>query len=245
MGDPQHAMPLVQEIGGLGEVESAEELRTSLRRLAERLGFDHYLFAQQMPGPPGQEPSAVIINGYPTRWRSRYVEQAYIRVDPTVPHCLASTKPFLWSPAVANGRTAEFWQEAADHGLAHGVSIASHDKAGVVSMLSLARARPIDALEAPFVTAAARTVVCTCHFSALRITPTPATGAAIPQLTPKELQVLAVTARGTTAAEAAAALGIRPRTVGYHLGIIYQKLGVRNKAEAVAYALQHGLVEKR
>jgi predicted ATPase/DNA-binding CsgD family transcriptional regulator len=60
-------------------------------------------------------------------------------------------------------------------------------------------------------------------------------------LTAAELQVLRLLARGRTTKEIAEELVLAVSTVDRHLTHIYQKLGVRNRAEAVAFALTHGL----
>ena len=52
-------------------------------------------------------------------------------------------------------------------------------------------------------------------------------------LTPQELQVALIVAKGNTNREAAAALFLSPKTVEYHLGNTYRKLGVRSRAELV------------
>lgn len=52
-------------------------------------------------------------------------------------------------------------------------------------------------------------------------------------LTPQELQVALVVARGATNREAAAALFLSPKTVEFHLGNAYRKLGIRSRAELV------------
>ena len=66
-----------------------------------------------------------------------------------------------------------------------------------------------------------------------------------PRLTAKELEVLACLTRGRTNKEIAKELGISTKTVGHHLGRIFRKLGVRNRAEAVRSALDAGLVGDR
>jgi DNA-binding CsgD family transcriptional regulator len=53
--------------------------------------------------------------------------------------------------------------------------------------------------------------------------------------------VLRLLAAGATSREIAGALVLSVRTVDRHLGNIYAKIGARNKAEAVAYAVRHGL----
>jgi RNA polymerase sigma factor (sigma-70 family) len=57
------------------------------------------------------------------------------------------------------------------------------------------------------------------------------------RLTPREREVLELAARGLHAKEVAAALGISVRTVEVHKAHIMEKLGVRNVAELVRFAL--------
>jgi ATP/maltotriose-dependent transcriptional regulator MalT len=52
-------------------------------------------------------------------------------------------------------------------------------------------------------------------------------------LTPQEYRVAVAVANGATSREAAAALFLSPRTVEYHLGKIYRKLGLRSRSDLV------------
>ncbi|PRX99043.1 response regulator [Allonocardiopsis opalescens] len=61
-------------------------------------------------------------------------------------------------------------------------------------------------------------------------------------LSPRELEVLALIARGGTNREAAASLFISEATVKSHLAHIYAKLGVKDRAAAVAAAFERGLL---
>jgi DNA-binding CsgD family transcriptional regulator len=51
------------------------------------------------------------------------------------------------------------------------------------------------------------------------------------RLTPRELQVGLVVAQGATNREAAASLFLTPKTIEFHLGHVYRKLGIRSRAE--------------
>ena len=62
------------------------------------------------------------------------------------------------------------------------------------------------------------------------------------ELTEREREVLQQVVSGATNKEIAAALVISHNTVSYHMKNILSKLHLRNRAEAVAYALRTGLV---
>jgi DNA-binding NarL/FixJ family response regulator len=71
---------------------------------------------------------------------------------------------------------------------------------------------------------------------------TAATVAAPGGLSPREVDVLQLLARGMTDAEIADALFISPRTVHGHLNSIYGKLDVSSRTAAVARAFSEGIV---
>jgi DNA-binding NarL/FixJ family response regulator len=61
-------------------------------------------------------------------------------------------------------------------------------------------------------------------------------------LTPREREVLELVVTGATNREIAAALYISENTVNFHMKHILAKLHLKNRAQAVAYAIRSGLV---
>lgn len=62
-------------------------------------------------------------------------------------------------------------------------------------------------------------------------------------LTPREVEVLALIARGASTRQVARRLGIAPKTVGTHIERIYLKTGVSTRSGAALVAVTHGLLD--
>jgi DNA-binding NarL/FixJ family response regulator len=72
-----------------------------------------------------------------------------------------------------------------------------------------------------------------------------AEAARVAELTDREHDVLRHMARGATNAEIAAALIVSEATIKTHVGAVFSKLGVRDRAAAIVFAYDHGIVEPR
>ena len=74
--------------------------------------------------------------------------------------------------------------------------------------------------------------------------PTPAEASArVEQLTARELDVLRLIGRGATNAEISSELFVSEATVKSHVGHIFTKLGLRDRAAAIVFAFDHGIVQ--
>jgi two-component system NarL family response regulator len=63
-----------------------------------------------------------------------------------------------------------------------------------------------------------------------------------PTLTPRELDVLRLVAKGRTNKELASAMFVSEETVKSHMKALFQKLGVHDRAEAVSVSLKRGII---
>lgn len=71
----------------------------------------------------------------------------------------------------------------------------------------------------------------------------PVNSAVIDALTPRELEVLRLMARGHSNQEIAADLFLAEQTVKTHVGHVLTKLGVRDRTQAVVFAYENGVVQ--
>ncbi len=62
-------------------------------------------------------------------------------------------------------------------------------------------------------------------------------------LSPRELEVVALVARGCTNQEVAARLVISRRTAEHHVQHVYAKIGASSRAAVALFAVEHGLVD--
>lgn len=74
------------------------------------------------------------------------------------------------------------------------------------------------------------------------VAPTRQRAQRVDALTEREHQVLVLMARGATNTEIGAALFVGEATVKTHVGNIFTKLGARDRAAAIVYAYDHGVI---
>jgi len=63
------------------------------------------------------------------------------------------------------------------------------------------------------------------------------------ELTPRQREILALIARGRSNKEIAFALGIRERTVKFHVASLFERLGTSSRTECLVVALRLGVIQ--
>ena len=76
----------------------------------------------------------------------------------------------------------------------------------------------------------------------IKTTPRPVDAAALPTLTPREIEVLRAVARGRTNAEIAGQLYLSVTTVKSYASSLFTKLGVSDRVQATVLAYESGLI---
>ena len=190
-----------------------------------------------LPGEPCGEPH--IISNYPQDWRSRYREKAYHQVDPVVCHMRNAHEPFLWPSgsvrAADLSHASKFFREASEFGIGRGMTIPIHDRYGRFAAVTFAAAHDDEKFAKIAATYRhALQLMVTCFHIQVRKR---FSGTGIVDgisLTKRELECLQWAARGKSTGDTAIILGIKRRTVTFHLDNVRRKFEVRTVAQAIA-----------
>jgi len=222
------------------EIITSRPGETQLRAAMEDVigAFDLRSFAYLIVTPP-RNGERVLISNYPTSWTDFYLENRYQALDPVILRASEHPEPFMWGPGFVASQspaaTARFFDEAAQFGLCHGLTIPIHGDQNGVAAVTFAADHHLAAFErcldghlpllqlvATFFHRYARhalrsdRVIC---------------GAT---LSPRELECLTWAAQGKSAWEIGQILGISRRTSAFHLDNVRAKLGVGTVKQAIA-----------
>lgn len=221
-------------------------IHAACRDIARSLGFAHFIYGLRVPVSLTQ-PYHFCLSGYPRAWRERYDAMGYLKVDPLVAHAFASALPVFWDEVTFDGELARrMFEEAASHGLRHGISAPVYGRRGDIAMLSLAGADavPADAELRNRLKTRVHWFATLLHETVRRVLLTREGAPAIrDNLSEREKDCLMWVADGRTSAEIASLLKISERTVLFHIENAGSKLGVSGRHNVVARAIALGEIE--
>lgn len=218
-------------------------MRDKMRACAHALGFDHVLFGLQL-NLPLMGPRQHITSAYPEAYQRLYLAQRFIESDPTVTHCQNRNDPLVWIDSMYTPASFALMEESRHHGLGHGISIPVHQGKRAVSMLSLARDRPIASpVEKEEVLRASHILASCLHVTAESIIAPQLLAALTPHFTSRELECFQWVAHGKSNWEIGNILSISEETVKFHMKSVLRKLNVSSRMQAVAIGVALGLLE--
>ncbi|MGS0895738.1 LuxR family transcriptional regulator [Burkholderia stagnalis] len=224
----------------LQRAPTAEAALAPIAEVAAAFGFRYCLYGLRRALPLAR-PDLQVIGNHPPAWESRYVKFGYVAVDPVMLRVASQPRPVIWN-ALDEPGDAAFWHDAACFGMRYGWSHGSHDRAGNLGVLTLAReAAPLGPDEVARLRAPCASLAHAAHaylMPRLADPIAPAGGG----LTLREREVLAWTADGKTAYEIGKIFGIAERTVKFHLQNAVVKLDAMNKTHAATKAAMLGLL---
>jgi DNA-binding CsgD family transcriptional regulator len=201
-----------------------------------------------LPRWPIESAAEWRIDGYRSsfHWESDYAGTEFQKYDRVMPYAASRTTPWLYW---------DLWSRPAEHEItrrmeanvlariASGLGIPLHGPglrftgAHLGSLLAPAELARLDRETRPVVT-----MIATLFHEHYRRLRTPAPAAAPSPLTGRERECLLWAASGKTAWETAMILTISESAVKKHLASAADKLGARTRTQAVATALQRGII---
>ncbi len=225
----------------LATSSSSIDLFEKLNAYSGELGFEYCCYGFRAPYMR-TESNIKVYDTYPNSWMAHYQRRRYVDIDPTVSGGLTSPATILW-PSTESSRLSSFWNDARDHGLAHGVAQPSWSFGGAFGLLSFARSRD-EIHESEFEALSMKISwlanyahsLMSGHLIAESGTSRPA------HLTSREREVLLWTTEGLNASDIAKQLHISISTVNWHVARILSKLGAANKVQAASRAIALGLI---
>jgi len=199
----------------------------------------------------GCESGPVIVDTlrftHPDDWMDAYLECNLVKCDPVVERALASTNIFVWTDALLDALASKeqhpfrCWARRFD--IKGGLVCPFHSSDN--SDQHFIFYTQVDDGQIPQLSNRLCLVSTLMRYpgeAIRRVYRHSCSGGTRHSLTNRELQVLHWAARGKTSQEIATILSISERTVKFHLSNTYEKLGVVNRQQAIAEAIQARLL---
>lgn len=226
------------------EATSKDELISRLKMVVKSAGFETFMIGLERRAVNGALIHHVTSD-YDIEWQSKYQNNQYAFIDPTVPYCQKSTAPLLWSEEFfRNAGAIHILEEARSYGVSHGLSISTHDWNGCKSMMSMVRDQPLDRSvhEKNHLIASARLISACVHQTGFHLLEAEDQNRIKNSLTRREQEVLQWIAHGKTTWEISVIMTVSEATVAFHVKNLMRKLDVHNRQQALAVALRIGLI---
>jgi LuxR family quorum sensing-dependent transcriptional regulator len=228
----------LEPIALLNSASNAEYILKLLARAFAPFGSTAILVNIDLPrGPPG----LFAHIGLPDELSAVFANTPYLQVSPIGRLARHSFVPVRWTKETwvndSDPRAREVMQVVASFGLHEGCVIPVRGPRGLEADVSLAGDKmTIGEDYRPF-------VHCLAYYGFVRLHRL----LVVPRrlrlpLTPRDRDVLVLSARGKSTAEIATTMGIAERTVEEHVRHACRRLGARNRTHAVAIAIRDALI---
>ena len=214
-------------------------IKVALKNFAFTCGFNRFAFMQT------EGATVKTLNNYPQDWQELYLGQRYSRVDPVVTEGRRSPGFFAWTASGWSGsRTSHlrsFRDQAIEHGIRSGVTIAVEGSFGTRLMLTFASAAADIRHVATFDPQKSQQAVLAVHYR-LRAFSDATVLEPKKALSPRELVCLTWAAKGKGAPDIAAVTNINQRTVQHYLDNARRKLDAATIGQLIAIAKDQKIV---
>lgn len=229
-------------IDGIHTANNEGHFRRVAARTAEQLGFRWFAYLGFTEAAP------VLISSYPRAWTAHYFAERYEHVDPVVETSRRQRGVFHWSGSQSLcplGRAQRrLFDDASSFGIRSGVTVPITTGFGRFAAFTLATDEESPALKDSVAecTDLIQLIGLNYHAHVEAKVALPPANRPAPVLSQRELECLAWSARGKTMEDTAAILGVKPRTVLFHLENARRRLNANTLAQAVALAVRAGIL---
>lgn len=223
-------------------VDAARSVQEAVEAIRDIYGLDHATYHHQPIGGSGPE-APYVKSTYPAEWLTRYLLNGYIRVDPVVLAGFSRMLPFDWQDVEWTQNAKAFMLDAFAHGLGgNGYSVPLIDKRTRRALFSVNSQMPQPAWQDFIAANAAQFAELGQRMHRRVIEELYASADPLPQLKPREIEVLAWAAQGLEAKEIARKMGISVHTAQDYQKSARSKLRCETMAHAVAEAIRLGII---
>jgi DNA-binding CsgD family transcriptional regulator len=243
---PQRLQPLI------AAANRGDDVAPILHAIALGFGFDGFMYGVSLSPRPNAENQQHVYLTWPPELLRIYSQQDLIEVDPRVQDILESVTPQLWDQRTYRGRSPRIdalLDLFDSYDLRSGIVVPIRDPDGGVAMLSLSSSIAIndDVRTAMITQVKGDIVLFGLYFHELFVSGVLSNvirqslrGA---KLSPREQECLTMAAHGLSGEDISQRLSISPRTVQHHFDSIRGKLNAASRQEAVAIAIQVGIIQ--
>jgi DNA-binding CsgD family transcriptional regulator len=224
---------IISCIAGAATKDDALEAMLSLTR---PLGAD-YVLAGIVYSDRMNEPQTLAAE-WPTEWYQRYHKDRLVEIDPVAAAIPRFTLPFSWQDLEKSKESRRFFSVAAEHGLNQGVMVPIFGP-GLIGGVSCS-GRKID--DNPKSLALLHLGAIYLHARLSMDQPLPGFTLERPFLSPRQIEVIRLAAKGHSYWEMGQIMGIGERTVRFHMTEMMRKFDTRTRVQTVLKAVSIGIV---
>jgi DNA-binding CsgD family transcriptional regulator len=224
-------------------LERRGSVREIVRRLTYLIPHDFAITGFAKIDGNGKLESYNIINiSYPAEWLNLYFTRKYYQVDPIVKENFTKFRLQYWTDTYkTNAPPKEFLSTAQDFGLENGYTIGIGNLNGTKGSLMSISGKSVEHRNRT--QAILELFISHLHEALSRILDQNNVKYITSSLSPREMEILKWIGQGKSSWDISMILGISERTVNFHVNNIKQKLEVVNRTQAVAIAIQLGLID--
>ncbi|WFS26443.1 MULTISPECIES: helix-turn-helix transcriptional regulator [Rhizobium] len=216
--------------------QDRDEVFSSLGKVSRHFGFSCFVVSG-IPLPIERLEPYLILSGWPIEWYNRYLENNYVHTDPVILLSKTRDREFIWSDLLNDHKldrqSRRVMSEASEFKMLDGLCVPLHAATGLQSIISFGAEKVdlcVSARRALYVLSA-------YALSLLReqnAKEAKQTTKNLPNITPREREIIQWCAAGKTATEIADILGRSHRTIQNEIFNLQRKLDVVNAPQMVA-----------